>query len=324
MVTRETEVRKTGSSKRDRDNEAVAGFDHYHRVACKLARKLYLRWFPTREDLVQASALAAAEAQAELGEQTTLKKLCLFVSRVLYQQAAAYGLCSLKNSKAGTRHNIRREYYLCEILGEDDDTAHLEFHRGAIGVGQFTAQASRQLHRLVNLSDPAETTDPHKAQLRAQMYQVLDSDPELRTLRDWYLSRSCYFGYDAMQEEGLWNRNKGHRLIVKARRLARVECSPHDLAMARQVAAAYQSSSDKRTRQLGKQLGMSKTSVVKWLNIARWEGLLPCEKSLKQQVIEAYEERPNSSSREIAVQLGLSKTTVLHWRSIARAEQLTA
>lgn len=322
MVSQQSPDRK--GRKSGRDNEVVAGFDHYHRVACKLARKQYLAWFPTRDDLVQAAALAAVEAIAELGEQTTLKALCLLVDRILYQQATAYGLRSLTDRKAKTRQNIRREVCLCEILVEDESTAYLEFHRGAIGVGQFTIASSRHLHRLVNLPDPADTTNHHKDQLRAQMYQVLDSDPELSALRDWYLARNGYFGYDAMQQEGLCGRNKGHRLIVKARRLAGVECSQHELEMAQLVATAYQSAADKRTRQLGEQLGLSKSSVVKWLNLARWKGLLPPEKSIKQQVIEAHQEQPQASSREIGVRLGLSKTTVLRWRTIAKAEQLIA
>src|SRR5690349_265774 len=114
--------------KNDRDNESAAGFDHYHRIACKLAIKQYLAWFPTHDDLVQAAALAAAEAVAEFGEQTTLKDLCSFMARIIYQQATTYGLRSLTNRKAGTRHNIRREFCLCEILDEDESTAYLEFH----------------------------------------------------------------------------------------------------------------------------------------------------------------------------------------------------
>src|SRR5947209_17330720 len=75
-----------------RGNEVARGFDHYHRIACKLAKKQFIIWFPTHEDLVQAAALAAAEALVILGEETTFKQLCRTLRPVLYRQAVAYGL----------------------------------------------------------------------------------------------------------------------------------------------------------------------------------------------------------------------------------------
>ena len=76
----------------ERGNEIVRGFDHYHRIACKLAKKQFIIWFPTHDDLVQAAALAAAEAVVLLGEETTFKQLCRTLRPFLYRQAVAYGL----------------------------------------------------------------------------------------------------------------------------------------------------------------------------------------------------------------------------------------
>jgi hypothetical protein len=268
---------------KNRDDEPIGGFESYHKVGCKLALKRYFPWFPTKDDLTQAAALAAVEAEAQLGSHTTLKPLCRLLDRSIYQQATAYGLRSSStttNHKAGTlrtRQNIRREYCLCEVVAKDRMVVELEYHRGAIGVGQFTVQATTQLHRLVNLPDPVEKGDQRKEALRARMHQVLESNPELRALREWYLSRNHHFGYRAMEREGLCDHNKGQRLIVQARRLAGVEeqHSPHDAAMAQKVAEFYRAANDKRTRQLAQELGMSQSSVQKWLTLARRIGLLP-------------------------------------------------
>jgi response regulator of citrate/malate metabolism len=184
--------------------------------------------------------------------------------------------------------------------------------------------AAKQLHRVVNLIEPeeAEMAQARKAELRRRMYQALDSDPELQALRDWYLSRSGYFGYKAMEQEGLCSRNKGYSLIVKAQRLAGVECRQREVEMARKVAECYEASSDKRLREVGKQLGLCKTSVRKWLNLARHLGMLSVEKTTKQRVREAIQNNPTLSYTQIAEQLGISKTTVLFWKNILRDEKL--
>ena len=108
----------------------------------------------------------------------------------------------------------------------------------------------------------------YKAEMRRRMYQALDSDPQLWALRDWYLSRNCYFGYKAMEQGGLCGRSKGYSLMLKARRLAGVECSQYEVEMVRKAAELYQASSDKRLRELGKQIKLGKTSVRKWLELA--------------------------------------------------------
>src|SRR5690242_6326676 len=92
-----------------RGNEIARDFDHYHRIACKLAKKQFILWFPTHEDLVQAAALAAAEAVVLLGEEATFKQLCRTLRPMLYQQAVAYGLRNTTNRKAGTHNQLRRE-----------------------------------------------------------------------------------------------------------------------------------------------------------------------------------------------------------------------
>src|SRR5690242_11129174 len=110
--------------------------------------------------------------------------------------------------------------------------------------------AARQLHQVVNLVEPEEVeiAEAHKAEMRRRMYHALENDPELRALRDWYLSRNFYFGYKSMEQEGFCSRNKGYSLMLKARRLAGVDCSQHEIVMARKVSALYQASSDKRLR----------------------------------------------------------------------------
>jgi hypothetical protein len=57
----------------NRDQEIVVGFDRYHKVAYTRGKRYYANWFPSREDLFQATALAVAEVMAEFGEQSELK-----------------------------------------------------------------------------------------------------------------------------------------------------------------------------------------------------------------------------------------------------------
>ena len=119
----------------ERSNEIAKGFDHYHRTAYKLAKKQFISWFPTQDDLLQAAALAAAEAVVILGEETTFKQLCRTLQPVLYRQAVAYGLRSTTNRKAGIHKQLRREICLCQLVLEENELYQLEYHRKAIGVG---------------------------------------------------------------------------------------------------------------------------------------------------------------------------------------------
>src|SRR4051812_46901697 len=105
FLTSQMKERRSGK----RSNEIARGFDHYHRIACRLAKKQFGSWFPTRDDLVQAAALAATEALTQLGEEATLKQLCQALRPVLYKQAVAYGLRSTTDRKVGTHKQLRRE-----------------------------------------------------------------------------------------------------------------------------------------------------------------------------------------------------------------------
>jgi biotin operon repressor len=84
------------------------------------------------------------------------------------------------------------------------------------------------------------------------------------------------------------------------------------------------------SRQLGQQLEMSKTSVRKWLEVARQLGMLepPKEKeeklSYKQQVLELIETNPQLSYTEMGRRIGISKTAVLRWKNIRRQEKRVA
>jgi hypothetical protein len=105
-------------------------------------------------------------------------------------------------------------------------------------------------------------------------------------LRDRYLSRSCYFGYKAMAREGFCDRNKGYQLMRRVRRLIGVECTQREVEIARRVAACYEASHGKRPTEVGKQLGLCKTSMLKWLDLVRHLGMLPPEKTTRQRVLE--------------------------------------
>jgi hypothetical protein len=133
MTVTSPSKRKIPTSKRSTD--IARGFDHYHRIACKLAKKQFIIWFPTHDDLVQAASLAATEALVLLGEETTFKQLCRTLRPVLYRQAVAYGLRSTTNRKAGTHKQLRREVCLCQLVLEENELYQLEYHRKAIGVG---------------------------------------------------------------------------------------------------------------------------------------------------------------------------------------------
>jgi hypothetical protein len=260
--------------KTNRDNEIVTGFERYNYLARHFARKFYYRWIPTNEDLEQAAALAAMEALHTLGEQTTLKELCTFLGRELYKQAAAYGLSSLKR-KGVTRVNTNREIPLTSLALEGGSDP-LEAQRLPVGVGAFTFRAARLLHQLTNLPDRDPQPTRHKAELLARMHQALDRDPDLRALRDWYLSRNDYFGYEAMQREGFCSRMQGHRLIIKARRLAGVAYNPQQLEQARRIAQAYYAAPPtQRTKyKLAARTGLASSTIQKYLLIAKASGLI--------------------------------------------------
>jgi biotin operon repressor len=322
-----------------RDGEVVSGFDRYHMVAYKLGKRYYANWFPSREDLFQASALAAAEALAQFGKETELKPLCQLIDRVMGEQMWAYGKRHFTNRKAGTQSHLRLEYNFAQIFEGDEVENYPNWRAGAVGVSEFSRWACHYLHQLVNGYEPDKPStrknelDQRRAELRERLYQVLESDAELKALGAWYLSRSSSqsISFATIEEEGVCRRNRAWQLIQRARVLAgeQVEYSQKEVEQARQVAQLYQASSDKRTQQLGEQLGMSKTSVRKWLQIARKLGLLEPPKdeekvekpSYKEQILELIETNPQLSYTEIGRRIGISKTAVRRWKNVLRQEK---
>jgi biotin operon repressor len=322
---------------RSRDREIVAGFDRYHKVAYKRGRQYYANWFPSHEDLFQATALAAAEAIVEFGEETELKPLRHLIDRVLGEQIRAYGCRYLTSPKAIERGRLRLEYNFTQLFDEKEVENDPELHAGPVGVSEFTRKACHHLHQLVNGHEPDKHTtrkneaDRRRAELKERLYRVLESDAELKALAQWYLSRSWSqsISFATIEEEGVCKRSWAWQLIQKARELAgeQVEYSQKEVEQARRVAQLYQASSDKRTQQLGQQLGMSKTSVRKWLEIARKLGMLEApgeEKSYKQQVLELIQSNPELSCTEIGRRIGISKTAVRRWKNILRQEKRIA
>jgi biotin operon repressor len=321
----------------NRDQEIVAGFDRYHKVAYTRAKRYYVNWFPSQEDLYQATALAAAEAMVEFGEQTELKSLRQLIDRVLGQQMRAYGCHLFTNPKAIERGRVRLEYNFTQLFDEKEVENDPELHAGPVGVSEFTRKACHHLHQLVNGHEPEKYQeqknefDRRRAELREKLYRVLESDAELKALGEWYLSRSWSqsISFATIEEEGVYKHNRAWQLIQKARELAgeQVDYSQKEVEQARRVAQLYQTSSDKRTQQLGQQLGMSKTSVRKWLQIARKLGILDApaeEKSYKQQVLELIQSNPELSCTEMGRMIGISKTAVRRWKNILRQEKLIA
>jgi biotin operon repressor len=320
-----------------RDQEIVCGFERYHKVAYTLGRRYYANWFPSPEDLFQASALAAAEALAQFGEQTELKALCQLIDQVLGQQTRAYGCRHFTNRKAIKQGFHRLEYSFTHLFEEEEVENHPNWHAGPVGVSEFTRKACHHLHQLVNGYEPEKyqeqknAADRRRAELKERLYQVLESDAELKALAQWYLSRSSSqsISFATIEEEGICKRSRAWQLIQRARELAGepVEYSQKEMEQAKRVAQLYQASSDKRTMQLGQQLGMSKTSVRKWLEIARKLGMLEPpgeEKSYKQQVLELIQGNPELSCTEIGRRIGISKTAVRRWINILREEKRIA
>jgi biotin operon repressor len=342
MLTSEKPINLKSRKRRNssRDGEVVSGFERYHMVAYKLGKRYYANWFPSREDLFQASALAAAEALAQFGEETELKPLCQLIDRVMGEQMRAYGKRHFTNRKVGTQSHLRLEYNFAQIFEGDEVENYPNWRGGAVGVSEFSRWACHYLHQLVNGYVPDKhivrktECDRRKAELRERLYRVLESDAELKALVQWYLSRSSSqsISFATIEEEGVCRRSRAWQLIQRARELAGepVEYSQKEVEQARRVAQLYQVSPDKRTRQLGQQLGMSKTSVRKWLEIAGKLGLLepPKEKeekpSYKQQILELIETNPQLSYTEIGRRIGISKTAVLRWKNILRQENLIA
>jgi DNA-directed RNA polymerase specialized sigma24 family protein len=339
MLTSEKPTNRKARERQNssRDGEVVSGFDRYHMVAYKLGKRYYANWFPSREDLFQASALAAAEALAQFGEETELKPLCQLIDRVMVEQMRAYGKRHFTNRKVGTQSHLRLEYNFAQIFEGDEVENYPNWRAGAVGVSEFSRWACHYLHQLVNGYEPDKHAtrknelDQRRAELRERLYEVLESDAELKALGAWYLSRSSSqsVSFATIEEEGVCGNSRAWKLIQKARELAGepVEYNQKEVEQARRVAQLYQASSDKRTRQLGQQLGMSKTSVRKWLEIARKLEILEPpgeEKSYKQQVLELIETNPQLSYTEIGRRIGISKTAARRWKNILRQEKLIA
>jgi biotin operon repressor len=287
--------------------------------------------------LFQATALAAAEAMAEFGEQTELKSLRRLIDRVLGQQIREYGCHYFTSSKVFKQGRLRLEYSFTQYFEEEEIEDHPEWHIGPVGVSEFTRKACHHLHQLVNGYEPEKDTarknefDRRRAELKERLYRVLESDAELKALGEWYLSRSSSqsISFATIEEEGVCKRSRAWQLMQKARELAgeQVEYSQKEMEQARRVAQLYRASSDKRTQQLGQQLGMSKTSVRKWLEISRKLGMLepPSEvKSYKQQVLELIQSNPELGNTEIGRRIGISKTAVRRWKNILREEKRIA
>jgi biotin operon repressor len=335
-ISRKTRVRKNAN----RDQEIVSGFDRYHKVAYSVGRRYYANWFPSEEDLFQASALAAAEALAQFGEQTELRALCQLIDRVMGEQMRAYGKRHFTNGKEGSQGHLRLEYSFTYLFEEEEVENHPNWHAGPVALSEFTRRACYQLHQLVNGYEPDKPTasrneaDRRRAELREKLYRVLESDAELKALAQWYLGRGSNqsVSFATIEEEGVCGRNRAWQLIQKARELAgeQVEYSQKEVQQARRVAQLYRASSDKRTQQLGQQLGMSKTSVRKWLEVARQLGMLepPKEKeekpSYKERVLELVETNPQLSYTEIGRRIGISKTAIRRWKNILREEKKIA
>ena len=144
------QVRKTSKDKRDA--EIVKGWDSYHRIAMKIARRWLSYYFPTKEDLDQAAALAATVAHFGLGEEARMDELTTQLRRVLKQQATAYGMKQRQRYQPDVRKTMqtyRPEVPFAAIedtLEQDEAQTWYESRMMFIGVGEWTRRQSNQLY----------------------------------------------------------------------------------------------------------------------------------------------------------------------------------
>jgi hypothetical protein len=146
------------SGKGSRDNEIVQGWDDYHKIAMKIARRWLSYYFPTNEDLYQAAALAASVVQAKFGEAARMGELTSEIRGVLKQQASAYGMRQRqvrRSDGSKTMQTIRADVAFSVWAGElqapgDDVKVQdwLESRMMIVGVGEWTRRQATMLYEL--------------------------------------------------------------------------------------------------------------------------------------------------------------------------------
>jgi hypothetical protein len=146
-------VRKTGKGKRD--DEMVQGWDSYHQIAMKIARRWLSYYFPSNEDLFQAAALAATVARFGLGEEARMGELTRQLRRVLKQQATAYGMRQRQVRRpdgSKTMQTVRPEIPFGVVVGDleqEQAGKAQEWYESRMmlaGVGEWTRRQSNRLY----------------------------------------------------------------------------------------------------------------------------------------------------------------------------------
>jgi hypothetical protein len=143
-------VRKTSK----RDNELVQGWTGYHMIASKIAWRFLKYYFPTKEDLFQAAALAATVAHFGLGEEARMHELTKILRRTLKEQATAYGMKQRQRRRpdgSKTMQTYRPEVPFAALedeLEQDEAQTWYESRMMFIGVGEWTRRQSNQLYDL--------------------------------------------------------------------------------------------------------------------------------------------------------------------------------
>ncbi len=154
------QVRKSGN----RGSEVVKGWDSYHKIACSIANRYLSYYFPTREDLGQAGALAAAVAYSELGEEAVMDQLTQSLRRTLKQQATAYGMRQRRVHKPDgrrTMQTVRPEVPFTQLQSPQSEGAaasegsttnntedFFESRMMLVGVGEWTRRQASMLYDL--------------------------------------------------------------------------------------------------------------------------------------------------------------------------------
>lgn len=138
-----------------RDAEIVTGWDRYYKIAIKNATRYLSFYFPTREDLLQASALAATVARFGLGEEARMDEVTRILRRTLKQQATAYGMRQRMVRLPGgkkTMQTYRPEvpfalYEDVEAAAEEEQAEKVEWletRMMIVGVGEWTRRQASQ------------------------------------------------------------------------------------------------------------------------------------------------------------------------------------